>query len=206
MAKPKYNYFEEFLNASEYALTIAKMLYEILSRFDINNLDENLKKIHKIENEADDSKHKMHNYLVKDFLPPIDREDINLLAHKLDDVIDDIEEILIEIDILDIKKIKSEVIECANLLVECCDAMTQLIKEFENFKKSKTIKDKVVEINRLEEEGDELYTTHMKNLYRNCNDNLEIIKWSKIFTSFEKCFDACETVANNIESIAMKNS
>ena len=64
----------------------------------------------------------------------------------------------------------------------------------------------VVEINRLEEEGDKLYTKYMRALYRECNDVLEIIKWSKIFTSFEKCFDACETVANNIESIAMKNS
>jgi len=206
MAKIKYNYFEEFLKASEYSLTIAKMLYEILSKFETNNLEENLKKMHEIENAADDSKHKMHNYLVKDFLPPIDREDINLLAHKLDDVTDDIEEILIEIDILDIKEIKSEAIECAKFLVECCESMLELIKEFENFKKSKIIKDKVVEINRLEEEGDRLYTTNMKNLYKNCKDNLEIIKWSKIFINFEKCFDACETVANNIESIAMKNS
>ena len=206
MAKPKYNYFEEFLNASEYALTIAKMLYEILSRFDINNLDENLKKIHKIENEADDSKHKMHNYLVKDFLPPVDREDINLLAHKLDDVTDNIEEILIEIDILNIKEIKPEATQCAKFLMECCESMVKLMKEFENFKKSKTIKEMVVEINRLEEEGDKYYTKYMKELYKECSDPIEIIKWSKIYTCFEKCFDSCETVANNIESIVMKNS
>lgn len=206
MAKEKYNYFEEFLKNSEYSYNISKMLYEILSNFDVNKLEENLKKMHEIENLADNSKHDMHNYLIKDFLPPIDREDINLLAHRLDDVTDEIEEILIEIDILDIKVIRPEAIECAEFLVKCCEAMVELIKELENFKKSKTIKDRVVEINRLEEEGDILYTKHMKNLYRTCNDNLEIVKWSNIFTSFEKCFDACETVANNIESIAMKNS
>lgn len=206
MAKEKYNYFEEFLKNAEYSLNISKMLYDILSDFDANKLEENLKEMHEIENLADNSKHNMHNYLVKDFLPPIDREDINLLAHRLDDVTDNIEEILIEIDILNIETIKPEAVECANCLVKCCNSMVELIKELENFKKSKTIKDKVVEINRLEEEGDILYTKYMKNLYKSCNDNLEIIKWSKIFTCFEKCFDSCETVANNIENIAMKNS
>jgi len=206
MSKQKYNYFQEFLKNSEYSLNIAKILHETLSNFDINNISNNLNKIHDIENAADESKHEMHNYLVKDFLPPVDREDINFLAHKLDDITDDIEEILIQIDILNITEIKAEAIECAKLLLECCEATTRLIKEFENFKKSKSIKDLVVEINRLEEEGDKLYIKYMKELYKETNDILEIMKWSKIFTSFEKCFDACETVANNVESIAMKNT
>lgn len=206
MSKQNYNYFEEFLKNSDYSLKIANMLYDILVNFSITNLENNLKKMHEIENLADDSKHKMHNYLVKDFLPPIDREDINLLAHKLDDVTDYIEDILIKIDISNIIEIKSEAIECAELLVKCCEAVNNLMKEFENFKKSKLIKDKVVEINRLEEEGDVLYTKHMKNLYKTSTEPIEIMKWSKIFTCFERCFDACETVANNIESISMKNS
>jgi len=206
MAKQKYNYFEEFLKNSEYSLNIAKILYETLLNFDIKGIDEKLKQIHEIENMADESKHDIHNYLVKDFLPPVDREDINLLTHKLDDVTDNIEEVLIQIDILNIKEIKKEAVECAKLLLECCEATTRLIKEFENFKKSKLIKELVVEINRLEEEGDKLYIKYMKSLYRNTDDVLEIIKWSKIYTSFENCFDSCETVANNIESISMKNS
>jgi len=206
MAKIKYNYFKEFLKASEFSLKIAKMVYQTLSNFNIDTLGEDLKKIHEIENMADSSKHEMHNYLVKDFLPPVDREDINLLAHKLDDVTDNIEEILIEIDILNIKEIKPEATQCAKFLMECCESMVKLMKEFENFKKSKTIKEMVVEINRLEEEGDKYYTKYMKELYKECSDPIEIIKWSKIYTCFEKCFDSCETVANNIESIVMKNS
>lgn len=206
MAKAKYNYFEEFLKNSEYSLNISKMLYKILSNYNVNNVEEYLKKMHEIENIADDSKHTMYSNLVKDFLPPIDREDINLLAHRLDDVTDYIEDILINIDILNISEIRQEAVECAKLLVDCCECMNVLVKEFENFKKSKTINEKIVELNRLEEEGDKLYTRHMKNLYKTCNDTLEIVKWSKIFTCFEKCFDSCETIANNIESIVMKNS
>ena len=47
-----------------------------------------LKQVHQIENEADKNLHEIINYLIKDFLPPIEREDIITLSYRIDDVID----------------------------------------------------------------------------------------------------------------------
>ncbi len=78
--------------------------------------------------------------------------------------------------------------------------------EFQNFKHSKTLHDKVVEINRLEEVGDGLYFEMMSNLFRSSKDPVELMTWTEILHKLEKCCDNCEDVANVIEQIVMKNS
>lgn len=54
--------------------------------------------------------------------------------------------------------------------------------EFENFRKSKVIKDMIIEINHLEENGDRLYTEAMHRLYTKTSDTLEVLSWTTIIT------------------------
>ena len=93
--KAEYCYFTEFINNSNYIVESAEILKETLENYDVKKLEENINRVHKLENEADRALHKMRNYLIKDFLPPIDREDIVLIGHRLDDIEDCIDEILI---------------------------------------------------------------------------------------------------------------
>ena len=79
-------------------------------------------------------------------------------------------------------------------------------EDFQNFRKSTTIHDSIIEINRLEEVGDRMYTEAVRNLYLNCKDPVEIVAWTKIFDRLELCCDACEHVANAVEGVMMKNS
>jgi len=73
-------------------------------------------------------------------------------------------------------------------------------------RKSKDLHDKIVRVNRLEEEGDNLYTEAVRKLHLTSTDAIEIMTWTIAFNRFEKCCDACEEAANAIESIIMKNS
>ena len=73
--KEEYNYFNEFVNNSKYIVESAEILKETVANYSQEMLEENITKVHKLENEADQALHKMRNYLIKDFLPPIDRED-----------------------------------------------------------------------------------------------------------------------------------
>ena len=105
----------------------------------------------------------MRGYLIKDFIPPIDREDIALIVHKLDNIEDGIDEILINVKILDITEIKSEVIELIDILVMCCVAVKDMFIDFNNFKNIELINQKAIQVNRLEKIGDCIQDVVMKN-------------------------------------------
>lgn len=205
MKKEKFNYFDEFIKGANYSLQSIELLNEILKNFDKISLGENITKMHTIEHKADEEKHALTNFLLKDFLPPIEREDIVTLSHKIDNLTDNIEEILINIDILNVTVLRPEVSELTDLLLNCCKTTTDLIVEFKNFKKNSKLENKIIEINHLEEDGDSLYSKYMRNLYKEQNP-IEILVWTQIFNCFENCFDACEQIADCVENTVLKNS
>lgn len=203
--KNEYNYFDAFEKNGLCSLECAQKLLEITGNYDKEKLKEDLKNIHNIEHKADDGKHDMLNYLLKDFLPPIEREDILNLAQKIDDVTDSIEEVLISIDMFNIDVLRKETEEFVELVIKCCESEAELLKSFKNFKDVDEVKKRIIEINVLEEEGDRLYTSNMRKLYRDGTDVADVIKWSTIFNCFENCFDMCEDVADAVEAIMLKN-
>ena len=78
--------------------------------------------------------------------------------------------------------------------------------EFPEFRKSKAIKDMIIEINHLEENGDKLYTEAMRRLYSESGDAVEILSWTAIYDRLEKCCDKCEDVADVVETVILKYS
>lgn len=204
--KNDYNYFDAFSNLSKYSYKLAVSLNDTLSKFDSNKITEKVKEAHEIEHSADLAKHDVMNRLVKEFLPPIEREDITALTQEIDDVTDSIEDVLIFIDMYNIKTIRPEILKFTDLLVKCTKAMDEALEEFKNFKNSKKLREKIIEINRLEEVGDALYVDSTRNLFHTSKDPIELMCWSEILHRLEKCSDNCEDVANIIESIVMKNS
>lgn len=206
MAKSGYNYFDAFADLSKYSYKLAVELHQTLSKFDPSVITEKVKAAHTIEHNADLAKHDIMNRLVKEFLPPIEREDITSLTQEIDDVTDSIEDVLIYVDMFNIQSIRPEILKFTNLLVTCTKAMDEALEEFKSFKNSKKLRDKIIEINRLEEEGDALYVDFMRNLYHTSKDPIELMCWTEILHRLEKCADNCEDVANIIESIVMKNS
>lgn len=206
MRKKSFNYFESFINMIDYSCQAIEMLHTILNNFDKNNLKEKLYQMHEIENNADSLRHEMMNNLAKEFITPIEREDIIRLGHEIDEITDNIEDILQNTYMFNVSTIFDDALEFIDIIVSSCKTLKHTMEKFQNFRKSTTIKDSIIEINHLEEIGDKLYTESMHNLYVNSKNPIEIITWTKIFERLEKCCDSCERVANTIESIIMKNS
>lgn len=201
-----YNYFEAFVNLSKFSLNSAELLDKTLRGFDVTKIEDKIREMHNIEHSADIAKHDMLNRLVKEFLPPIEREDIISLSQKIDDVTDAIEDVLMCVDIYNVQTIRPEILKFTEMIVLCCKSMDVALVEFQNFKRSKRLHAEVIEINRLEEEGDALYMSGVRNLYKTSKDAIELMVWTEVFRKLEKCCDACEDVANDIENIVMKNS
>jgi len=204
--KNTFNYFDAFANLSKYSYDLAVTLHNTLSNFDPNQITSKVKEAHQIEHEADNAKHDIMNRLVKEFLPPIEREDITSLTQEIDDVTDSVEDVLIYIDMFNIQTIRPEILKFTALIVSCCKAMDEALSDFKNFKNSKKLREKIIEVNRLEEDGDALYVDMVRDLFHTSKDPVELLCWSEVLHRLEKCCDNCEDVANVIESIVMKNS
>lgn len=207
MKKEKLNYFDEFINNTQYIAESSKILIDVTKNYSSDNLLKASTQVHELENEADNAVHKIRRYLISDFLPPIDREDISLLVHKLDNVEDYIDELLINFRILNITKIKKEELQEYDKLLEQASAdLIKLFDNLKNFKNRKLIMDEVINISKIEEKADRCFEKNMEKLYKEEKEAIEVIKWTTIFTSFENIFDAYEGVIDCIEDIIVKNS
>jgi uncharacterized protein Yka (UPF0111/DUF47 family) len=68
------------------------------------------------------------------------------------------------------------------------------------------ISPRLVELHRLENEGDDIYHAAIAELFRETADPLTVIKWKEIYEKLESAVDRCESVANIIESIIIKHA
>ena len=206
MAKKQNNYFNMFIEQVGYSHKAAENLLEVLQNFDVEKLPETMEFLHGIENEADQKKHDMMNKLAHEFITPIERDDIYDLAREIDDVTDSIEDVLLKICMFNIKTIRPEAIEMAKIIVQCSSALVEVMEEFHNFKKSTTIKDNIIKVNHLEEDGDKVYFDAVHKLYTTCTDPIEIMAWTATYAKLEQCCDNCEGIADVVQGVIMNNT
>ncbi|MGI6006146.1 MAG: DUF47 domain-containing protein [Ruminococcus sp.] len=199
-------YFDNFVECAKLSCQAAYLLKKFLTDFKAEDMSEKLSEIHKIEHEADEKKHQLTDKLAKAFITPIEREDISSLSHNIDEMTDKIEEVFIRVYMNNVQVIKPEAVDMLDVIIQCCEEVCGLLQEFSNFRRSKKIKDYIIRINTLEEEADQLYISNMRNLHMDNSDLLHIIAWREIYTYLEKCADACEHVADDVESVVMNNS
>ncbi|MBQ8504437.1 MAG: DUF47 family protein [Clostridia bacterium] len=206
MAKGDKFYFENFAEGAALSKKAATYLVECLENYDPDKIETMIHQMHEIEHTADKKKHEMNDALAKAFVTPVDREDLDMLSHNLDQVTDKLEEILQKFYIYNIQSVEPAVIEFAKRLVRSCELICALMDEFENFKRSKKIRELIIELNDAEEECDKLYLASMRELTKSTNDVLTIISWREIYECFESCADACEHVSECVGSVIMKNT
>lgn len=209
MPKKNTDYFSMIAGLVNYSYDAAVYLCDSLKSFDFDALPEHKEKLHKIEHSADINKHEIMKQLAREFITPIDREDIMRLAEEIDNVTDMVEDVLIKIYMYNVSQIPAEAVRMAEVIVRCCSALRDMLTEFHNFRKSQTINSLIIEINRLEEESDRLYTESMRTLYRELPSGGQnaamCLIWSDVFGSLENCCDACEHVSDVVEQVIMKN-
>ncbi len=205
MKKKKIDYYEEFIKMIEIIEKTTVRFQQLMCNYDKNELMTAVEEIHHLEHDADDIVHEVRQYLITDFLPPIDREDIGLLLHQLDDVVDGIDEITKNFEILNIQYSKQKsVSEYIDLLVEAAKKIKQVFQNLPNKKERPKLLENANELNQIENKADRIYETYIKNLFLEEKDPIEVIKWTTIYNNFESIFDCYEEIAHDIEDIIMK--
>ncbi len=199
-------YFENFIRAGECAGRAAAFLADYLKNYKPEELATAVRDLHAIEHEGDGMKHEMSAALAKAFVTPVDREDLALISHDIDDVTDALEETLQQFYMDDIKTVLPEAIAFADRLVSCCALMVDMLREFRGFKKPARLHEMIIELNHAEEDCDRLYLDAVRAIPTHCSDVLEILFWREIYECMESCADACEHVGDCIETVVMKNT
>ena len=204
MKKKELNYYDEFIKNVEICCEISNILKQHIDNFQNEDPKETEEMVHKLENDADLNLHNIKNYLVKDFLPPIDREDIILLSNKIDNAVDDLDEIIIDLNIYNINELRNDFKDFADLICQMSAKLREVMNNFKDKKKYNQTKALIIEINGLEEQGDRLYENAIKNLYNTEQNPIEILKWNNIYGTLEDAIDSFEGVADYVEEILMK--
>lgn len=202
--KKTFNYFEALTDLSLKARQSSIKLMEIFK--DCTNIKEKADSIHDIEHEADDALHTIMGELNRSFITPIDREDIIAVSNQLDDIIDKIEDVSNLFDMYGIADIRPESLKMAEYAEQACDAVYLLVKEFSRFKESRQWDDLIINVNRIEAEGDFVYRNAVKSLFANEKDPISLMKWRDIYDTLEDILDYCEDLAVLLNGLAIKNS
>ena len=166
--------------------------------------DEEIQRMRDLEHEGDAITHDIIDKLNRTFITPFDREDIHGLAQELDNVIDMLYTTSKRMRIYKLHKPNNDLIEFADLIVQSATAVGQAINGLRTHKNHQPIKDSCIEVNHIENLGDQLRDSVIQRLFDDVKDPVEIIKWKEIFEEVETILDICEDIANLIDSIMVK--
>jgi predicted phosphate transport protein (TIGR00153 family) len=169
----------------------------------IEQSSEHNAKIKKLEREADELTRSIFAELNKTFITPLDREDIQRIASKTDDVIDYIEGIAGRIKSYHVTSTPPLMMDIAKELLVAIKEVEFLISKLKNVKVDKTLIEHCRKISDVEHTIDELYRDAVGKLFET-NDAVNIIKLKDIYEAIEAASDRCLDVADVIEDIVLK--
>lgn len=209
--KNKTNYFfEQFLVVSQYSLKVIEKLQEGLNNFDPAKSLDLKNEVHAIEHEADQIKHEIEERLAKEFMTPIDREDIFLLLDALDDLTDSIDEISYKLYVRDYQKLPPKTDVFLNKANESVVAVVDVIKHLGDLTDKKTMDPLIEKVRDIEEQTDHLYEEEVHALYMSLSGDAsihyrDVALAEKIYGLFEYVTDRARDITKEVEIIMYKN-
>jgi predicted phosphate transport protein (TIGR00153 family) len=195
-------YFILFSQMTEKIQDASNTLVEMMTQSrESGSFESYAKRIKDIEHGCDELTHTVTTKLNKSFITPFDREDIFTLCVALDDVCDYIDAGARAIIMYGIKEVSEHARGLAKVIqglaMEINSAVSMLAKP-------DGMNQHIVEIHRLENEADDIYFRAIGELFQNQTDAMTVIKWKELYEILENATDRCESVANIVESIILK--
>jgi len=195
-------YFALFAQMTSYINDAARALVEMLSHRD-GDYQEYVQRIKSIEHACDDLTHTVATRLNKSFITPFDREDIYMMSKALDDVVDLIDGAARAVVMYDIHEITEPAKQLAGVIQRMAVQLHEVVSMLQ---KPKGVTERLIEIHRLENEGDDIYQRAVGGLFQDNRHPLEVIKWKDVYEKLEAAIDRGENVANIIEGVIIKHS
>jgi predicted phosphate transport protein (TIGR00153 family) len=194
-------FFDLFNQLARHLMSSAALLDQLFAEPD--RTVELVREIKDVEHLADELTLSINTRIDKSFITPIDREDIHMLASRLDDVIDRLDGTARRVVMLHISEVREPAKLMAHVIVRAAEHIALAVG---SIKRPSEVAVQAALIKMLEEEGDALYHEAVGALFAGKPDPIEVIRWKEIYESLEQAIDQCMGVANAVQSISLKNA
>lgn len=167
-----------------------------------------LMKVH--EDRCDEHVKHIMEHLYSAFITPFDRDDINNLALRMDDVVDAMEAVAIRLDLFNVSATRTEAVQLADLTLVASRELKEMFDHFPDYKTDRVVMEKAISVGHIEDEGDTVYEAALSRLFH--EDNLDefrrghVVSWLYIFDRMELCLDSCDSAAGVVRSVVMKSA
>src|ERR1044072_2064453 len=193
-------YFALFRQMTSHIYDAASKLAEMLAG-NPSEVKTHLDSIKSIEHQCDELTHSISKKLNSSFITPFDREDIYMLSGALDDIVDLIDDSARAFVMYNVRETTDYAPPFGDVIQRMAVPLHQGAPTLE---RPAGIAPRLVEIHRLENEGDDLYHEAIGELFRDTPDPLRVIRWADIYDKLEAAVDRCEQAANIIETVMRK--
>lgn len=196
-------FYDLFEKIATHAVVTAEQLQGMAKEYDKCEIF--LPRIRKEEHEADNLAHAALERLDRTFITPFDREDIHTLVGELDDIIDNIDALAKRMPLFHITIVEQGFKKQTEVLLQATRVVSQAVHLLRKSRKLSDLSERLIEIHRLESEGDDNHHAAISNLYKDSTDALHVMKWKEMYEKIEDAIDGCEDVGNTLERIVLKN-
>jgi uncharacterized protein len=194
-------FYDLFSRAGENALEAARLIERRFREYPTTSVMQ--ADIKAVEHEGDTITRELIQLLNTQYITPFDREDIFALATSVDDVVDHMDEASELLDLYGVESPTRQAIEQCRILVGAAEHLAAALKELKGLQ---GVERELVALKELEDEGDRVVHDAIADLFRDPRiDPLIVIRWKDIFEALEDALDACETAANVVGNIVVKN-
>ena len=176
--------------------------YKLKNVSDLKIFSEKMKEL---ETKGDTYVHEVIKELNDAFITPIEREDILQLAMNMDDVLDGLEGAAALFEMYSITQADEFMLKFVEAIQGSVHEIDKAVALLSN-KKLPQIREHAIKIKDLESKCDNILRQSIKHLFSVEKDPIRIIQYKEIYENLEDIADYCQTVANTLESIIMKNA
>jgi len=196
-------FYDLFEQETANLVVAAEKLIDLFDNYE--NVEAKAKELKDLEHRGDVITHEIIARVHRTFVTPIDREDITLLAHSLDDVMDFIEAAGRTAFLYRVAQPTQRARELASIVAKLTVKLNEVMPQLRHHDKFNWILKQCVEINTLENEADDVHHAALAELFEACaSDACEVIKWREIYQHLEDATDRGEDVANVLEGVVLK--
>ena len=193
-------FFDLLEQAADNVVNATELLYELLSHFPDDG--GGAAAIADCEHQGDDIQRELIERLNREFSTPIEYEDLLALISSLDDIVDSVDEVAA---FLTLYAVEAPMIQAEALALVLRDAARELCRAVHTAVRLEDISGHVVEVHRLENEGDHLVRGAIASLFEDGIDPMVVIRWKDIFERIEDAIDSTERAAYVLEGVVIKN-
>jgi predicted phosphate transport protein (TIGR00153 family) len=196
-------FFDLFNESATNLRATVELLKDLIE--DYRDIDLKVRRIQDREHEGDQVTHAIIRRLNTSFVTPMDREDIYQLATALDDVLDAVDAVS---DLFLLHRIEAplpQMKEQVDVLLRAAEQTEQALAQLPKMDRDR-LEPYWIEINTLENEGDQLYRRAVAELFSGEHRAMDVLRWKEVIENLEEALDGLENVANTIESIVLKHA